>query len=172
MALLYFGNLLLSTRKFGNLKYGNLRVILCIVSAWGLVVWVLWCLLILIKNALQNKGSVFCHWSCLYPKRAASISEKIWNSLRPWLLYHQLSLDNCKKTWANDSITQLTQISKKCVIHVTMSETQYDWRIIEPVTMKANFIHCWCIESEFIVKNQFHIMTSELGCIWHFFLEN
>ena len=23
-----------------------------------------------------------------------------------------------------------------------------------------------------IVKNQFHNWTSELGCIWHFFLEN
>ena len=35
----------------------------------------------------------------------------------------------------------------------TLSETQYDWRKIEPVTMKANFIHFWCVESEFIVKN-------------------
>ena len=50
----------------------------------------------------------------------------------------------------------------------TLSETQYDWRKIEPVTMKANFIHFWWVESEFIVKNQFHNWTSELGCIWHF----
>ena len=33
-----------------------------------------------------------------------------------------------------------------------LSETQYDWRKLEPVTMKANFIHFWCVESEFIVK--------------------
>ena len=51
----------------------------------------------------------------------------------------------------------------------TLSETQYDWRKIEPVTMKANFIHFWCVESEFIVKNEFHNWTSELGCIWHIF---
>ena len=39
--------------------------------------------------------------------------------------------------------------------------------------MQANFIHFWWVESEFIVKNQFHNWTSELGCIWHsFFLEN
>ena len=37
--------------------------------------------------------------------------------------------------------------------NLTLSETQYDWRKIEPVTMKANFIHFWCVESEFIVKN-------------------
>ena len=35
--------------------------------------------------------------------------------------------------------------------------------------MKANFIHFWCVESEFIVKNLFHNWTSELGCIWHIF---
>ena len=35
--------------------------------------------------------------------------------------------------------------------------------------MKANFIHFWCVESEFIVKNEFHNWTSELGCIWHIF---
>ena len=34
----------------------------------------------------------------------------------------------------------------------TMSETQYDWRKIEQVTMKANVIQFWCVESEFIVK--------------------
>ena len=50
-----------------------------------------------------------------------------------------------------------------------MSEIQYDWKKIESVTMKANFIHFWCVESEFIVKNQFHNWTSELGCIWHIF---
>ena len=54
-------------------------------------------------------------------------------------------------------------------IFLTLSETQYDWRKIEPVTMKANFIHFWCVESEFIVKNKFHNWTSELGCIWHIF---
>ena len=32
--------------------------------------------------------------------------------------------------------------------------------------MKANSIHFWCVESEFIVKNQFHNWTSELECIW------
>jgi hypothetical protein len=52
----------------------------------------------------------------------------------------------------------------------TLSETQYDWRKIEPVTMKANFIYFWWVESEFMVKNQFHNWTSELGCIWQFFL--
>ena len=51
----------------------------------------------------------------------------------------------------------------------TLSKTHYDWRKIEPATMKANFIHFWCVESEFIVKNQFHNWTSELGCIWHIF---
>ena len=51
----------------------------------------------------------------------------------------------------------------------TLSETQYDWRKIEPVTMKANFIHFWCVESEFMIKNWFHNWTSELGCIWHIF---
>ena len=34
----------------------------------------------------------------------------------------------------------------------TLSETQYDLRKIEPVTMKANFIHFWCAESKFMVK--------------------
>ena len=51
----------------------------------------------------------------------------------------------------------------------TLSETLYHWRKIEPVTMKANFIHFWCVESEFIIKNEFHNWTSELGCIWHIF---
>ena len=50
-----------------------------------------------------------------------------------------------------------------------MSETHYDWRKIEPVTMKANFIQFWCEESEFMIKNKFHNWTSELGCIWHIF---
>ena len=36
---------------------------------------------------------------------------------------------------------------------LTLSETQYDWRQTEQVTMKANFIQFWCAESEFIVKN-------------------
>ena len=35
--------------------------------------------------------------------------------------------------------------------------------------MKATFVHFWWVESEFIIKNQFHNWTSELGCIWHFF---
>jgi len=43
---------------------------------------------------------------------------------------------------------------------VTMSQTQYDWRKIEQVTMKANFNHFWCAESEFMVKNEFHNWTS------------
>ena len=51
----------------------------------------------------------------------------------------------------------------------TLSKTLYDWRKIEPVTMKANFVHFWWVESEFIFKNQFHNWTSELGCIWHIF---
>ena len=36
---------------------------------------------------------------------------------------------------------------------LTLSKTHYDWRKIEPVTMKANFIQFWCVESEFIVRN-------------------
>ena len=40
---------------------------------------------------------------------------------------------------------------------------------IEQETMKANFIHFWCVDSEFIIKNKFHNWTSELGCIWHIF---
>ena len=35
--------------------------------------------------------------------------------------------------------------------------------------MKTNSIHFWFVESEFIVKNEFHNWTSELGCIWHIF---
>ena len=35
----------------------------------------------------------------------------------------------------------------------TLSETHCDWKKIEPVTMKANFIQFWCVESEFIGKN-------------------
>ena len=35
--------------------------------------------------------------------------------------------------------------------------------------MKANFIHFWCVESEFVVKNWFHNWTPELVCIWHIF---
>ena len=50
-----------------------------------------------------------------------------------------------------------------------LSKTHYDWRKIEPVSMKANFIQFWCVESESIVKNEFHNWTSELGCIWHIF---
>ena len=42
---------------------------------------------------------------------------------------------------------------------------------IEPVTIKANFIHFWSVESEFIVKNELHNWTSELGCVWHIFGE-
>ena len=51
----------------------------------------------------------------------------------------------------------------------TLSNTHYDWREIEPVSIKANFIQFWCEESEFIVKNQFHNWTSELGCNWLIF---
>ena len=29
--------------------------------------------------------------------------------------------------------------------YVTLSETQYDWRKIEQVTMKVNLIHFWCV---------------------------
>jgi len=35
--------------------------------------------------------------------------------------------------------------------------------------MKPNLTHVRYEESEFIVKNQFHNWTSELGCIWHTF---
>ena len=51
----------------------------------------------------------------------------------------------------------------------TSFKTQYDWRKIKPVRMKATIIHFWCLESEFIVKNEFHNWTSELGYIWHIF---
>ena len=51
----------------------------------------------------------------------------------------------------------------------TLSETPYHWRKTEPVTMRANFIHFWWVESEFMIKNWFHNWTSELGCIWHIF---
>ena len=54
-------------------------------------------------------------------------------------------------------------------VFATLSKTHCDWRKIEPVTMKANFIHFWCVESEFMIKNWFHNWTSELGCIWHIF---
>ena len=43
------------------------------------------------------------------------------------------------------------------------------WLMKNRVTMKANFIQFWRVESEFIVKNEFHNWTSELGCIWHIF---
>ena len=60
-------------------------------------------------------------------------------------------------------------LHKNCSKLTTLSETQYDWRKIEPVTTKANVIHFWCAESEFMVKNQLHNWTSELWCIWHIF---
>ena len=53
--------------------------------------------------------------------------------------------------------------------YYTLSETQYEWTKIEPVPMKANFIHSWCVESEFMVKNKFHNWTSDLVYIWYFF---
>ena len=51
-----------------------------------------------------------------------------------------------------------------------MSKTHYDWRKIEPVSMKAKFIHSWCLESEYIVKNQFHNWKcfENLGSFWPF----
>ena len=55
------------------------------------------------------------------------------------------------------------------LVNPTRSETLYHWRKIEPVTMKANFINFWCVESEFMIKNWFHNWTSVLGCIWHIF---
>ena len=55
------------------------------------------------------------------------------------------------------------------LFHGNLSETHYDWRKIEPITMKTNFIHFWCVESEFMIKNWFRNWTSELGCIWHIF---
>ena len=65
-------------------------------------------------------------------------------------------------------------IFKNNVLHalqlmMTLFEIQYDWRKKEPVAMKANIIHFWCVESELIIKNEFHKWTSELGCIWHIF---
>ena len=51
----------------------------------------------------------------------------------------------------------------------TLSKTHYDWRKIEPVTIKENFIQFWGEESEFVVKKWFHNWTSELGWIWHIF---
>jgi hypothetical protein len=42
-----------------------------------------------------------------------------------------------------------TTLSKFCPLLATyiptLSETQYDWRKIEQVTMKTNFIHFWCV---------------------------
>ena len=38
------------------------------------------------------------------------------------------------------------------------------------MTKKANWIHFWCVDSEFTIKNLFRNWTSELGCIWYFFL--
>ena len=69
--------------------------------------------------------------------------------------------------WKVGNISKLK--SAGLTAYITLSETIYHWRKIEPVTMKANFIHFWCVESEFMIKNWFHNWTSELGCIWHIF---
>ena len=55
----------------------------------------------------------------------------------------------------------------------TLSKTQYDWRKIEPVTMKANFIYFWSVETEFIIENQFDykfvFYTSKMNEIWLYY---
>ena len=70
------------------------------------------------------------------------------------------------------------RVHRKYAMYFTLSETtlwsknQYDWRKIEQVTIKANFIHFWCVESkfitQFIVKNQFHLDTRVRMHLAHF----
>ena len=50
----------------------------------------------------------------------------------------------------------------------TLSEIHYERRKTEQVTLKANFIQFWSVESEFIIKNYFLAWTSELACILAF----
>ena len=61
--------------------------------------------------------------------------------------------NTCPRLWMDSS-------------RATLSETLYHWRKIEPVTMKANFIHFWCVKSEFIVKHWFHNWTSVRAHFW------
>ena len=51
----------------------------------------------------------------------------------------------------------------------TLSIIQSESRKTGQVTMKANFIHTWRLESEFGIKNLIFPWTSELAWIWHFF---
>ena len=50
----------------------------------------------------------------------------------------------------------------------TLSKIHYERRKTEQVTLKANFIQFWSVESEFIIKNYFLAWTSELACILAF----
>ena len=50
----------------------------------------------------------------------------------------------------------------------TLSVIHSESRKTKQVTMKANFIHTWSVESEFVIKNSIFPWTSELAWIWHF----
>ena len=50
----------------------------------------------------------------------------------------------------------------------TLSVMHSESRKTEQVTMKANFIYFWSVESEFVIKNSIFPWTSELAWIWHF----
>ena len=75
----------------------------------------------------------------------------------------------CHKNWCETFFFRPKLLRGQTYGDHTLSKTLYHRRKIEPVTMKANFIHFWCVESEFMIKNWFHNWTSELGCIWHIF---
>ena len=73
-----------------------------------------------------------------------------------WLekdIWIQLKLESTKKSYLTNTLV---------VIHSESRKT-------EQVTMKANFIHTWRLESEFGIKNLIFPWTSELAWIWHFF---
>ena len=91
-------------------------------------------------------------------------------TLCTYYLRYPKTLESEKKHYREWFLTLILTSKNSAHFNYTiLSETQYDWRKIEPVTMKANFIHFWCVESEFIVTNEFHNWTSKLGCIWHIF---
>ena len=50
----------------------------------------------------------------------------------------------------------------------TLSVIHSESRTPKQVTMKANFIHTWSVESEFVIKNSIFPWTSELVWIWQF----
>ena len=50
----------------------------------------------------------------------------------------------------------------------TLSVIHSESRKTEQVTMKANFMYFWSVESEFVIKNSIFPWTSELAWIWHF----